>query len=90
MSDLTLKVTAMDGKLEQILRATKDKSLTSSLTDGHHSFSTGSADPLPSPVTAQLRYVRLDFSRFDGEDPLGWIFKAVVALIIIRRRMNIN
>lgn len=61
LSALVTVVTSFDGKLEQLPR---------------------SEPPPQSPVSpnspppATPRPFRLDFPRFDGSDPLGWLFKA--------------
>ncbi|XP_038687346.1 uncharacterized protein LOC119996729 [Tripterygium wilfordii] len=90
--ELTNRVTAMDGRLEQVLRlAQASLSTLSSPSAVTVSTTTGAPAPAPaSPIaapplaaytTASMGVfppgsVRLDFPRFDGTNPLDWVSKA--------------
>ncbi|KAJ4967906.1 hypothetical protein NE237_014607 [Protea cynaroides] len=90
LSKLVLRVTAMDGKIERVLHLSSASLdllpypiITSPATgphptpDSHPILSSLGTDPFPIlPTTPiQTRTIRLDFPRFDGVDPAGWIFK---------------
>ncbi|XP_042488048.1 uncharacterized protein LOC122068247 [Macadamia integrifolia] len=73
-ADLALRFAAMDGRLEQALRppnAPPEVRRSGSSTP----IDSGSSLPAPANLI-QGRTIRLDFPRFDGVDPSGWIFKA--------------
>ncbi|XP_077219125.1 uncharacterized protein LOC143853291 [Tasmannia lanceolata] len=60
LAALVTTVTSFDGKLEQ-LRLNRPEPRTPDTQSTH---------------TPNSRFLKLDFPRFDGIDPLGWIFKA--------------
>ncbi|XP_043725460.1 uncharacterized protein LOC122672017 [Telopea speciosissima] len=81
MSEMVSRFTVMDGRIEQILRFSPPE--FGSAGESRPSDGLLPIPPAPPfqpistpPPQIQTRTVKLDFPRFDGNDPLGWIFKA--------------